>query len=189
MINQLLTTPNPRAAQIIAQQGQQAAATGVPDSAGFSLPGGNFASGPGVSSPGSAAPGAGPSGGTFLAGIASKMEQEGIMVYNDRTAYNEWEFVFDPAKVTPIPPPGSSGVQGSTPAIRTTSPAGTGPLAGPGGQQTPMGQAAGLMGLMGGQMGPGAPGSGAGGSTSNPAGMQTAGGPAPNMPNIRMGRP
>jgi hypothetical protein len=42
-----------------------------------------------------------------IAGVASKAEMEGIMVYNERTAYNEWEFVFDqtklraPAQLTP----------------------------------------------------------------------------------------
>jgi hypothetical protein len=46
-------------------------------------------------------------GGGGIAGVASKAEMEGIMVYNERTAYNEWEFVFDqtkmraPAQLTP----------------------------------------------------------------------------------------
>jgi hypothetical protein len=30
-----------------------------------------------------------------IAGVASKKEAEGIMVYNDRTKYNEWEFLYD----------------------------------------------------------------------------------------------
>jgi hypothetical protein len=30
-----------------------------------------------------------------IAGVASKLEAEGIKVYNDRTKYNEWEFVYD----------------------------------------------------------------------------------------------
>jgi hypothetical protein len=33
-----------------------------------------------------------------LAGVASKLEQEGIKSYNDHTAYNEWEFVYDMTK-------------------------------------------------------------------------------------------
>jgi hypothetical protein len=33
-----------------------------------------------------------------IAGVASKMEQDGIKLYNDRTAYNEWEFVYDMTK-------------------------------------------------------------------------------------------
>ncbi|MBI4873379.1 MAG: hypothetical protein HY822_01960 [Acidobacteria bacterium] len=31
-----------------------------------------------------------------IAGVASKRESEGIKVYNERTAYNEWEFIYDP---------------------------------------------------------------------------------------------
>jgi len=31
-----------------------------------------------------------------IAGVASKREAEGIMVYNDRSKYNEWEFLYDP---------------------------------------------------------------------------------------------
>lgn len=30
-----------------------------------------------------------------IAGVASTAEAESIMVYNDRTKYNEWEFVYD----------------------------------------------------------------------------------------------
>lgn len=30
-----------------------------------------------------------------IAGVASTLEAEGIMVYNDRSKYNEWEFVYD----------------------------------------------------------------------------------------------
>ena len=30
-----------------------------------------------------------------IAGVASKFEAEGIMVINDRTAINEWEYIFD----------------------------------------------------------------------------------------------
>lgn len=33
-----------------------------------------------------------------IAGIASKLEREGIKVFNDRKAYNEWEFVYDMSK-------------------------------------------------------------------------------------------
>ncbi|MES1257904.1 MAG: hypothetical protein ABUS51_05725 [Acidobacteriota bacterium] len=36
-------------------------------------------------------------GGGF-AGVASKYEQEGIKIYKERTAYNEWEFVYDMTK-------------------------------------------------------------------------------------------
>jgi hypothetical protein len=33
-----------------------------------------------------------------IAGVASKLEQEGIKTYNDHTAYNEWEFIYDMTK-------------------------------------------------------------------------------------------
>jgi len=50
-----------------------------------------------------------------IAGVASKAEGEGVKVYNDRTLYQEWEFVFDPAKQKQIPNPNSLGTIG-TPA-------------------------------------------------------------------------
>ena len=31
-----------------------------------------------------------------IAGVASKLESESIKVYNDRSKYNEWEFIYDP---------------------------------------------------------------------------------------------
>lgn len=52
-----------------------------------------------------------------IAGFASKSEGEGIMSYNDHTLFEEWEFVFDPAKQKQIPNPNVSGV-GGTPAER-----------------------------------------------------------------------
>jgi len=52
-----------------------------------------------------------------IAGVASNAEGEAIMVYNDRSLYQEWEFVFDPAKVKQIPNPNASGA-GGTPADR-----------------------------------------------------------------------
>ncbi len=35
-----------------------------------------------------------------IAGVASKQEQEGIKLYNERSSYNEWEFVYDMSKDT-----------------------------------------------------------------------------------------
>ena len=40
-----------------------------------------------------------------IAGVASKKDEEGIMVYNDHTNYKEWEFIFDPSKWRPPPNP------------------------------------------------------------------------------------
>jgi hypothetical protein len=159
MINRILTSPNPQAAQIIQQAQQQGG-----------LSGGN------------------PSGamGGGVAGVASNADQEGIMVYNDRTVYKEWEFVFDPSKVTPIA--SSSGVPGATP-VNQMGPQqgqmGSGRPAAPGGMGLPGGMGQGA------QMRPGMPGNGAaGGLPTGPAGMQTAGGPSGGLPpGFRMGRP
>lgn len=43
-------------------------------------------------------PGGGQIMGGGIAGVASTFEAEGIKVYNERTKYNEWEFLYDPAK-------------------------------------------------------------------------------------------
>lgn len=40
-------------------------------------------------------PGAGVALGPGIAGVASKFEAEGIKVVNERTKYNEWEFIYD----------------------------------------------------------------------------------------------
>lgn len=52
-----------------------------------------------------------------IAGVASNGEGEGVKVYNDRTLYQEWEFVFDPQKQKQIPNPNVQGA-GGTPADR-----------------------------------------------------------------------
>jgi hypothetical protein len=36
--------------------------------------------------------------GSGIAGVASKVDAEGIKIYKDKTNYKEWEFVHDPAK-------------------------------------------------------------------------------------------
>jgi hypothetical protein len=79
-----------------------------------------------------------------IAGVASKAEGEGVKVYNDRTLYQEWEFIFDPQKQKQIPNPNSLGAVG-TPADKMnqgTQPQapgtgfGIGTGAGPGGTGT-----------------------------------------------------
>jgi len=60
-----------------------------------------------------------------IAGIASTAEGEGVKVYNDRTLYQEWEFIFDPAKQKQIPNPNATGA-GGTPVDRMNNPNGTG---------------------------------------------------------------
>jgi hypothetical protein len=67
-----------------------------------------------------------------IAGVASKTEGDSIMVVNDRSKYNEWEFVYDITKDKPLPNPNTSGGVGR-PASQlgsqpTTTPAGTSPF-------------------------------------------------------------
>jgi len=50
-----------------------------------------------------------------IAGVASTAEGEGVKVYNDRTLYQEWEFIYDPSKQKQIPNPNATGL-GGTPA-------------------------------------------------------------------------
>jgi hypothetical protein len=62
-----------------------------------------------MNNPGSQIVGAG------IAGVATTAEGEGVKVYNERTLYQEWEFIFDPAKQKQIPNPNAAGL-GGTPA-------------------------------------------------------------------------
>ena len=74
-----------------------------------------------------------------IAGVASTGEGEGVKVYNDRTLYQEWEFIYDPAKAKVIPNPNVAGA-GGTPASQMpgatpeqtpgTLPAGLSPVGG-----------------------------------------------------------
>ena len=86
-----------------------------------------------------------------IAGVASKREAEGIMVYNDRTKYNEWEFLYDvrldQAAMAQAPSAGQPG-QG------VTQPGAGGPGAFPGDGSNPRRGR--------GMSGPGGPGSGMG---------------------------
>ena len=86
LINQILTTPRPGG-----MNGEQQGGFGQPIQGAFGGAGGAFGT-----------PVQGAAGGQIIgggiAGIASKMEREGIKVYNERSAYNEWEFVYDMAK-------------------------------------------------------------------------------------------
>jgi hypothetical protein len=56
-----------------------------------------------------------------IAGVASNADGEGIMVYNDRSLFKEWEFVFDPTKVKQLPNPNAAGVGMGTPPGRSGS--------------------------------------------------------------------
>ncbi len=79
--------------------------------------------------------------GSGIAGFASTADEEGIKVYNDRTNYGEWEFVFDPQKDNRQPfnpvsggagtPAAQLGTQPGTPANQLGTPAGQMPGAQP----------------------------------------------------------
>jgi hypothetical protein len=95
LINQILTTPRP------------GGINGMPGAPGMPGTGGTFVAAPNsqgtsLTTAPVAAPTAAPAGqqviGAGIAGVASKREQEGIKTYNDRTKYNEWEFVYDISK-------------------------------------------------------------------------------------------
>jgi hypothetical protein len=82
-------------------------------------------------------PGATVGGG--LAGVASSYESEGIMVINQRTKINEWEYIFDQTKYR-APPNPVTGPQGTPqPAMgqgTTGTPIGNNGMNGPGGTPT-----------------------------------------------------
>jgi hypothetical protein len=72
-------------------------------------------------------------GGIAGVGLASTMEDESIMVYNDRSKYNEWEFIWDPTKAKPLPNPNGGGTVGTPAAQMGPTPSGTNPFGtGPG---------------------------------------------------------
>jgi hypothetical protein len=67
-----------------------------------------------------------------IAGVASKLEAGSIKVYNERSAYNEWEFIYDPkndksAALAGAPLPGAPAAPSES--GRSQQPA---PLSGPG---------------------------------------------------------
>jgi hypothetical protein len=141
-----------------------------------------------------------------IAGIASKSEEPSIMVYNDHTNYNEWEFIFDFSKQRPLTntagttigtPAATLGTTGSsfgTPASTLGAPAG-GMGNGPG---TLPGGSPGLTGF-GAATGPGAapaaglPGQPPGTQGQNAPGQQKGGGAQnqkqPLPTSMRPGRP
>jgi hypothetical protein len=84
LINQILTTPRPGGFNGIGGSDPGSTITGAIGS---------------TNNTGTALPGmGGTTVGGGIAGVASKLEQEGIKVYNQRTSYNEWEFIYDMSK-------------------------------------------------------------------------------------------
>jgi hypothetical protein len=86
LINQILTTPRPGGLSGVEQ----------------TVPAGQFGQGiPAAGGNSFGAPIQGNAGQTIgggIAGVASKLEREGIKHYNERSAYHEWEFVYDMSK-------------------------------------------------------------------------------------------
>jgi len=112
-------------------------------------------------------PGAGPVGG--IMGVTSKSKEKSIRLYNGRSHYNEWAFVFTPAQVPGAGAPGSTvpGAPGTgrpgAPGTGPARPGGPGPVFGPGGGR------------------PGGPGPGGGGRPGPPNPFQ----PQPIFPPPR----
>src|SRR5262245_14636478 len=94
---------------------------GSPAAAGAASPGGTSPIG---------SPGANPIGG--IAGVASKSKEKSIRLYNGRSHYNEWAFVYQPQQVPGaggapgVGAPGQRGQRGNQPG----GPGGAGPLGG-----------------------------------------------------------
>ena len=95
-----------------------------------STPGGNPSNAPqGAGGRGSATPFGPPSAGTIggISGVASKSKDESIRIYNGRSHYNEWAFVYVQQQQAP------GGPGGAGPDGRGTTPAGAGGIGGRGG--------------------------------------------------------
>lgn len=110
--------------------------------------------------------------GAGIAGVASKKEATGIKIYNERTRYDEWEFLYDPSKDVPKGMQQAGGAQG------TNQPGG--PLQG--GQSGSGTMGGGMGGSMGGRMGTQSGSSfstGGGSSTSSGSGGGFIGGAIP----------
>jgi hypothetical protein len=130
LINQLLTTPRPGgfpgqpgAAPAVDQFGNPLPQTPAPPASGQTTAG--FGTPVQASAPQGQVIGGG------IAGVASKRDQEGIKVYNGRTDYKEWEFVYDISKDKSragAGVPGAQPVQGQP--STTPAPNGAAPPAG-----------------------------------------------------------
>lgn len=99
LLNQILTTPRPGGLNGIG--GQAVSTPGTPTT----TPAGSTPMG-GTTPAGQTQIGGG------LAGVASKREREGIKSYNDRTKYNEWEFVYDISKELKTAQQNAAGASG-----------------------------------------------------------------------------
>ena len=124
-----------RANQAPQQQGSGRAATpGRGGAPGSATPGAGGSAGtatPGAQRGTSAigSPGANPIGG--IVGVASKSKEKSIRLYNGRSHYNEWAFIYQPQQQAPGGAPGA-GVPGGMPGQRGGQPGvgGPGPIGG-----------------------------------------------------------
>jgi type II secretory pathway pseudopilin PulG len=62
--------------------------------------------------------GSGTALGGNIIGVASKIEQTSLKVYNERSIYKEWEFIWDPAKEMQVPGATPFGVPQTQPGVR-----------------------------------------------------------------------
>ena len=114
------------------QQGAPGSGTASRGQTGSPAPGGGSSTQPGGGRQGSTpTPFGAPSAGTIggISGVASKSKDKSIRIYNGRTHYNEWAFVY----VQPQQAPGAGGGGAATPGGRGTNPGGPGGVGGRGG--------------------------------------------------------
>jgi hypothetical protein len=128
----------------------------------------------------------GAAGANGIAGIASKAEMEGIMLYKDRSAYDEWEFVFDATRTAVA---GLGAGMGNGPMAGNPQQTGQAPMMQNRlGQPVTTDQSSGTQGLFGGGGSGGQGGSGQGRSGSG-QGTQSGGAGTVIPPSFRPGRP
>jgi type II secretory pathway component PulK len=101
LINDMLTRPNPQGALAVQQNLQGGAAGNALGALVYSVPA--------KSSSGGVTSGTG-----LIAGVASTSEAEAVMVLNDYTAYNQWEFIYDSSKTVSVPAFSAAQAQGGT---------------------------------------------------------------------------
>ena len=99
LINQILTTPRPGGFNGLGQGGD-----GTGNQANGGIGGNNTGTALGQNMGGQVIGGG-------IGGVASKAEREGIKIFNERTTYNEWEFVYDITK-DPARGGGRGGIPG-----------------------------------------------------------------------------
>jgi type II secretory pathway pseudopilin PulG len=141
---QLLTAGQNAGASGANTQGQRGAQPGAPTPGGATATGGQRATAPIGTSP--AGIGVAAAGG--ITGVASKSKDKSIRIYNGRTHYNEWAFIFTPQ----LQAPGAGAAGTAAPGQR-----GGQPQRGQPGQQ-PVGAPGPLGGQRGGRGNPQAPG-------------------------------